>query len=330
MVLFALLLVAAVVLLILFGHPASLWRRVRRGSPGWLILSVALEGCSIVGYIAAFRLLVADAPGTGWRFSAAVTLAGIVATKLIATLGAGGIALNVWALRATGMPGREIATRLAAFLVALYTVFMMILLVVAFGLYLGLLPGPAPPELTLIPGLIALGAIGAGAATLRAPRRVSRFVGRLAAVRAPVGSLAGLAAGAVDSVDAGARRAFAVSRERPAAIVGALSYWGLDMLAMWAALHAFGSPPAFAGVLVSYFVAQLLGALPVPGGIGVVEGGLAGSLIAFGAPGSLALIGVIAYRFISEWLPAVPAVFSYVSLVRTVERRRAEQPEGAR
>ena len=58
--------------------------------------------------------------------------------------------------------------------------------------------------------------------------------------------------------------------------------------------------------------------LPLPGGIGAVEGGMIGALIAFGVNGSKAIVAVLAYRAISFWLPTLPGIAAYVQLRRTV------------
>src|SRR5947199_6419849 len=88
-------------------------------------------------------------------------------------------------------------------------------------------------------------------------------------------------------------------------------------------MYAFGSPPPLATIIMAYFVGQLGNVLPLPGGVGGVEGGMIAALIAFGAPGSLAILGVLAYRLISFWLPTGPGAVAYLRLRRTVGRWRA-------
>ncbi len=112
-------------------------------------------------------------------------------------------------------------------------------------------------------------------------------------------------------------------------MLGAVAYWGFDIGALWASLHAFGSPPPLATVVMAYFVGQLGNTLPLPGGIGGVEGGMIGALIAFGAPGSLAILGVLAYRVISFWLPTIPGGVAYVRLRTTVARWREADADAA-
>ena len=52
-------------------------------------------------------------------------MAGLAATRLFSAGGAGGIVLTYWALRKAGMPRKETAARMVAFLVLLYAVYML-------------------------------------------------------------------------------------------------------------------------------------------------------------------------------------------------------------
>jgi len=55
------------------------------------------------------------------------------------------------------------------------------------------------------------------------------------------------------------------------------------------------------------------------GGQLVLRGSLSiGALVAFGIPGGQAVIGVLAYRAISFWLPTLPGIIGYVSWRSTV------------
>ena len=67
--------------------------------------------------------------------------------------------LTYWALRKAGMPRRESANRMLAFLVLLYGVYLLTVVVVGILLRVGVLSGPAPPGLTVVPAAIAGGII---------------------------------------------------------------------------------------------------------------------------------------------------------------------------
>jgi uncharacterized protein (TIRG00374 family) len=69
--------------------------------------------------------------------------------------------------------------------------------------------------------------------------------------------------------------------------------------------------------------------LPLPGGVGGVEGGMIGALIAFGVPGGLAVVSVLTYRAIAFWLPTVPGVIAYLQLRHTVRGWEEDAPPGA-
>ena len=79
-------------------------RRLRGADPRWLAAGIVLEALSLTGYIALFRAVFScDGARIGWTTSYQITMAGVVATKLFAAAGAGGIALTVWALRASDL-----------------------------------------------------------------------------------------------------------------------------------------------------------------------------------------------------------------------------------
>ena len=63
--------------------------------------------------------------------------------------------------------------------------------------------------------------------------------------------------------------------------------------------------------------------LPLPGGIGGVDGGMIGAFAAFGVDIGLAVVAVLAYRGFTFWLPTIPGVIAYFQLRKTVERWRS-------
>ncbi len=103
-------------------------------------------------------------------------------------------------------------------------------------------------------------------------------------------------------------------KRRDRSILGAVAYRGFDIGVLWASFHAFGHSPPGAVLVMSYCIGQLGNALPLPGGVGGVEGGMIGAFLAFGVPAHLAVIAVLAYRTISYWLPTVPGAIAYAGL----------------
>jgi putative heme transporter len=50
-------------------------------------------------------------------------------------------------------------------------------------------------------------------------------------------------------------------------LLGAVAAWGFEAAVVWAMLHAFGSAPAVAVLLLAYFVGQAANTLPIPGAV---------------------------------------------------------------
>jgi uncharacterized protein (TIRG00374 family) len=106
-------------------------------------------------------------------------------------------------------------------------------------------------------------------------------------------------------------------------LLGAIAYWSFDIAVLGVSLRAFGSVVGVPVLVMSYFLGTLGSLLPLPGGIGGVEGGMIGALAAFGVPGGRAVVGVLAYRAISFWLPTLPGIAGYVALQSRVRSWRA-------
>jgi uncharacterized membrane protein YbhN (UPF0104 family) len=82
--------------------------------------------------------------------------------------------------------------------------------------------------------------------------------------------------------------------------------------------------PALGVLILGYFLGHIGNLVPVPGGIGGVEGGMVGVFVACGVPLSLAVVATIAYQAISTWLPVAPGLAAYWSLRRRIARWREE------
>jgi uncharacterized protein (TIRG00374 family) len=111
-------------------------------------------------------------------------------------------------------------------------------------------------------------------------------------------------------------RVLGSDRGRLAAAVGwAAANWMLDAASLWVFVLAFGHRLGPAGLLVPFGLANVLAVLPVtPGGLGVVEGVLVPTLVGFGTPRGIAILGVVSYRLVNFWLPIPMSALSYVSL----------------
>ncbi|HEX2701824.1 MAG TPA: lysylphosphatidylglycerol synthase transmembrane domain-containing protein [Solirubrobacteraceae bacterium] len=305
------------------------WDRIGHGSPGWLVVAAIFEALSFGGYVALFRTVFVRGGRSriDWRSSYLITMAGLAATRLFASAGAGGVALTAWALHRSGMDRRTVVSRMVAFMTVLYAVYMAALVVFGLGLRIGLLPGGGSFALTIVPAIFGGGVIGLALLLALLPSHAERQI-EAASRRTGIGaklrrwllSLPGLIGG-------GVRGALEIVRSRDPLALGAVAWWGFDIATLWASFHAFGPAPPFGVIVMAYFIGMLANLLPLPGGIGGVDGGMIGALIAFGVTDSLAVVAVLVYRAFAFWLPTIPGGVAYFQLRRRVHDWSSAAPQ---
>jgi putative heme transporter len=301
------------------------WNRIQQGDAWWLGLAALLEVVSFLGYFALFRaVFVRGGSRIGWRESYEITMAGLAASRLFAAAGAGGVALTAWALRRSGLEARIVACRMIAFLAILYAVYMLTLVIDGIGLYVGLFPGSAPFAITVVPAIFGGGVIVIFLAVSLLPGDFERLAGRWTSGGGRIGRIAVHAAAAPATAATGVRTAIALVRSRDPMLLGAIVWWGFDIAVLWACFHAFGTVPPQAVIVIAYFVGMIGNTLPLPGGIGGVDGGMIGAFSAFGVPVEASVVAVLAYRGFAFWLPTLPGAVAYLQLRRTVNRWRSE------
>lgn len=181
--------------------------------------------------------------------------------------------------------------------------------------------GDASAELigAAVVGLLVLAivlAVGAGGlASERVARGIARTVGLLSGkvrrwLRRPLRADAGVA------VMRFRRQAIELLRSRGGRLTaGMFAYHATQFVLLFVALRAVGvtaSQVSWVQALAAYSTANLLSALPVtPGGIGVIELGLAGALIAAGGPHAEVVAAVLVYRTVSLVLPLPVGAITY-------------------
>ena len=314
---------------------SSTVHHIEGGDKWWIAVGVVLELLSFAGYVVLFRsvfvVTAADQPRgrIGWSESYEITMAGLVATRLFAAAGAGGVALTAWALRRSGMTPRLVACRMVAFMVLLYVIFAGSLLIDGIGLGSGVFPGGGSFAITIVPAIVAVILFAFAGAVALLPGDLERRLGGWASGSGRVSHWVARASAAPALAASGVRTAIELLRTRDAGLLGAPAWWGFDIAVLWAMFHAFGSPPPFTVIWMAYFVGMLGNLLPLPGGLGGVEGAMIGAFAAFGVGFNLAVLAVLSYRAISFWLPTFPGLVAYLQLRRTVARWKDEQPAPA-
>ena len=121
-----LLIVAIYVLLPKIAGFEDVFGEIKQGDPFWIGVALAFNVVAFGAYVALFRGVVGEKViHLEWRESYQITMAGLAATRLFSAGGAGGILLTYWALRKAGMERRQSVCRMVAFLVLLYSVYLV-------------------------------------------------------------------------------------------------------------------------------------------------------------------------------------------------------------
>jgi uncharacterized protein (TIRG00374 family) len=211
-----------------------------------------------------------------------------------------------------------------AFLTMLYTVYMAAFVLDGIGLRTGLFPGGGAFAITIVPAIVGGVVLALLLLVSLVPTDIERRLERRAEQSSRLRHWLARGAAAPAFLASAVRTAFSIARSRDPAALGAVTWWGFDMAVLWASFHAFGQPPPYAVIVMAYFVGMLGNLLPLPGGVGGVDGGMIGALIAFGVDSGLAVVAVLAYRLIAFWLPILPGSLAYFQLRRTVHRWQGE------
>ena len=275
--------------------------------PEWVLAAIALEVGSCLGFVVIFRLFF-DAVPPGAARELALTEQGSGA--LLPGGGVGALAVGGWLLRRTGMSTSSIIDRSSAlfFLTSAVNVAALV-----GGGALLIAGEPASPYDLVRAGVPITGGLAAAAAVLAIPIVIRRSPNR----RWP-SWLVDLAAGITR-----ARRSLLAPSWR---LLGAAGYLGFDIAALGATFAATGHSVPLAPLVLGYLIGYLANLIPVPGGFGVLEGGLAGTLIAYGAPATQATAAVIVYHAIAFWIPSLAGLGGYALLRRRLDGSATQRP----
>ena len=311
------LLAIAVVIVTLGPGLGELRNRFTHAQPAWIVIACAFEVLSVLAYVPAFRAVFCRR--MSWATSYKIAVAEEGAGAVFPLGGAGSLALGVWALRRGGMPADEIARKTVAFFLLTSATPVAMLFLLGAGLATGILPGGGGLLLTVLPAVVAAGAIAATLALRRLSRRAEARLRRHGEGSRWVRLAPALTATA-DGIDEALHQ---LRQANPLLLVGLVGFLVFDMLTFWASFRAVGASPEVAVIWMAYLIGQLGNWLPIPGGIGGVELGMVGALVLYGLPALTATAAVLLYRVISLWIPAILGLAAFAQL-RLLLRRETE------
>jgi len=275
----------------------------------WFAVCLAAEVASFAAYAVVVRAAVGwrGGPDPGYGLSLHVTLASLGATRIVATAGAGGLAVTYWCFTRAGLAAREALVRVLGLNTLVYLVFGVGAWSAALLASLGMLGdaalGLAVPWLVIVPVCLI------AAWLVTNPSRVGRLT-------APGGSLLRRALAYGIAGAAWVREALGDAHGRRALGASGL-YWAGDVVCLGAALHAVGEPLPVAELVLAYATGYAAMILPLPlGGVGGVDAAMTYALTAVGIPLAPALVAVAVYRLFGFWLPTVPALGALALLPR--------------
>jgi uncharacterized protein (TIRG00374 family) len=286
-------------------------QRLGEAAPGWLAVAVALEALSCGSYVLMFRPVFCRR--MSWRTSAQIAWSELAAGSLVPASGAGGLALGAWILHRGGMSADRIARRSVAFFLIKSSVNFVAVAVLGTLMAVGLVGPHRSLLLTALPAALSVAVI---ALVLLIPR-----LGPGSDAGPGASSLRRAVVAARRAVIGGTAEAVEILRSRDLLVVaGAIGYWAFDNAVLWASFQAVGADVPISVVMMGYLIGQLGGLLPLPGGVGGIDGGLIGTLIVYGAPAAPTAAAVLAYRVILFWLPLLGGAIAFALLRRALDR----------
>jgi uncharacterized membrane protein YbhN (UPF0104 family) len=274
---------------------------------GGLAAAAAAEAVSLIAMAQVPRWLLA---GQGVRISRrdALVLA-VAANGMAVILPAGTVTSSVWSAHQYNRRGASAGVAAWVVLAAGFvsSVSALVLLVV------GAMIAHVTDELLLAAVLVLL--VAGSGAFVRAVHAAARLASvpdedRSGALHDRVlerlAALAGEAAG---------RRAG--WRVGSLALGGATVNWLADAACLGATFALLRMPVPWTSLLLAYTAGQVVGALvPLPGGLGAVEGGMVGVLVAYGVAAGPALAVVTVYRMLGYWIPTAVSVPAFALVKR--------------
>jgi len=269
---------------------------------GWVLFAIGLEVLSCVGYVICFLFVFDRTPA---RFGARVALSELAFGAAVAVGGAGSVAVGAWLLIERGAKPGIVAERSAVLFLLTSAINVITLALAGFLLWFGVLPGHASVWLSLVPGLVGLFTFFGFLSLpwLADHLIVERFHGRVASWTLAIS----------DTIRLTARLLFSLDWR----LLGAVGYLWFDIAVLWVCFKALGQTPPLAPLVLAYQIGYLSNLIPIPGGIGVLDGSLVGMFVLYGVNDTRATSAIIVYHAIALWVPAIWGSVAFLLLRRS-------------
>jgi uncharacterized membrane protein YbhN (UPF0104 family) len=299
-----------VLLAVVFAVPSlgSVRHELGAIDPWWVAAGVALEIGSCVSFVIVFRAFFDQLPPSLTRRIAWIEMG---SGALLPGGGVTSYALGGLLLNQAGMDRRRIVVRSGG-------VFWLTTAVNAFALALGAVlllthigRGPDNFAVALLPVLIAtpLTLLIAASPILVGQRPQNTTAARW---------LSALVDGVAD--------AWRAARHPTWRLAGAVGYLGFDMAVLFCMLRGLGYDANCGTLILGYLIGYLATIIPIPAGIGVLEGGLVGTLVLYGAPPAQTAAAVLIYHAIAFWIPSLGGLGAYTALLSRSRTRERQPP----
>ncbi|MBO0769148.1 MAG: UPF0104 family protein [Solirubrobacterales bacterium] len=268
---------------------------------GWVLAAIGFKLLSCVAYIIAFLQVFDRAPV---RFGARVALSELAFGAAVSLGGAGSVAVGAMLLIERGGNPSRVAERSAVLFLLTSAINVITLAAVGLLLWIGVLPGVHDPLLSLLPGVAGLAAI---LGFMAMPRLADRF---LAERQGRVASWMMATAGTVTSTEQ-------ILRRPDWRLIGAWGYLWCDIFVLLTCFWGLGLHPQLSTVVLAYQIGFLVNFIPIPGGVGVVEGGFVALFALYGVAATPAAAATVVYHAISLWIPAMWGTGAFLMLRRS-------------
>ena len=265
---------------------------LHRMSPAAIAAAIGLELASCASFVVIFRLSFERIPA---REARALAWTEMSSGALLPGGGVGGLAIGGWLISLTGQRTDWIIRRSSS----LFFLTTAVNSAAVIGSSIALLIAGGEHHHTLRAWLPLLLAAPATVIVASLPWTV----GRRPATRPWL-------TGVIDGI----RDAWQTAATLNWRLLGALGYLFFDIAVLWATFSAVGHPPTAPVLILGYTIGYLANSLPVPGGVGVLDAGLAGALLLYGASPIHAVAAVLVYHAIAFWIPALGGVVAYAWL----------------